>query len=325
MSATRHPATIDIRSPLPPISVPSERAACQAARAYAQRLAIDDASYVQKFLIALNVARAPIMSAIDGMGSLSQFIPSSRLLGIPAYATNARMLYSTRQQTSIGARGLPFHEYPYCVAINFGRDRCAGAIIARNLVVTAAHCVRYDAEANIEIGGGGGSPIATIPAARVITHPAFDPITHANDMAAILLDEDIDTGQKAGIASLEEIAAARFVRMVGYGGDGRSGTDFRQAVDVPIASPTCLEGSDRDLFGCHPSAELVTGKPALRSDNHFDRSGTPCLIRHGTKWSLAGIFSRPIPGYSFPSGDGSIFVLVDHYRDWLRSIPRVKW
>jgi hypothetical protein len=50
---------------------------------------------------------------------------------------------------------------------------CSGAVLARDLVLTAAHCVAPQANYAIAIVGGATPQLITV--ARVVLHPSFDP------------------------------------------------------------------------------------------------------------------------------------------------------
>jgi secreted trypsin-like serine protease len=111
---------------------------------------------------------------------------------------------------------------------------------------------------------------------------------------------------------------------VGYG--------EKRAVDVPIASIDSTGAGVADRYGSDPGLELVAGSPFLDRDTCKGDSGGPVYIDIDGQWFLAGATSRgvsPTPGaVSDPQrlcGDGGIYVRIDKYLDWVKSVPGGHW
>ena len=99
---------------------------------------------------------------------------------------------------------------------------CTGTLVAPRVVVTAAHCVG-DAPTNaleVFIGDSVTGPGRRIAVVGGRIDPTWDPATHANDIAALILAED------APVAPLARAApTGADVRLVGYGITTGTGTD----------------------------------------------------------------------------------------------------
>lgn len=96
---------------------------------------------------------------------------------------------------------------------------CTGTVIAPRVVITAAHCVGGGPPSALEIVLGPDVVTSTmrIGVAGGRVHPAFDPVTHANDLAVLLLDADAAvTPIVAHSTDLPDLTGTD-VRLVGYG------------------------------------------------------------------------------------------------------------
>jgi hypothetical protein len=70
-----------------------------------------------------------------------------------------------------------------------GVTACTGTVVAPHIVLTAAHCLVPEVlqGGNVLVGTAAASPSATLPIARGIAHPQFDPTALTNDVGILVL------------------------------------------------------------------------------------------------------------------------------------------
>jgi hypothetical protein len=227
--------------------------------------------------------------------------------------------------------GVPARDvFPSAVALQTAQGAlCSGVLIDETTVVTAAHCFCRGDEPKLIVFG----PSMNLTEAKVVKVNA----ARSKPKAACEAYADGDVGvvglaDKAQIAPMkiagpELIAAAKSVRIVGFGLTEKGTSGAKLMVDVPIASHTCEgtseRGTDANVFGCYPDAEMVASTPLTSRDSCNGDSGGGAFVQSTNgDWLLAAVVSRGIQGTSArPCGDGGIYARVDgtRVRDWLRS------
>jgi hypothetical protein len=187
---------------------------------------------------------------------------------------------------------------------------CSGVVVARDAVLTAAHCVTGAPEHRVHFRDASGQPVLIVPAAKAV-HPGYDPAAierrrRSIDLALIRLPEPLPA--RFDTATLTAAGAVRDERVTlgGWGvlreGDSRTTGTFRTA-SLGVVEPY---GPSRILIWAQDPERAGAG--ACRGD-----SGGPILrgsaVVAVTTWASGGA-GRDCGG--FTQG-----VLVGAQRDWI--------
>ena len=194
-------------------------------------------------------------------------LPAQSIFTDPDLLRNFRQLIEKAMRgrvQGLGTRKARSNDHPECVAVG-SRDvgdveeyYCTGTLIAKNIVLTAGHCVADSTPDRIFIGnkvGGSGITIAVISSHLF----DFDLKSFKNDLALLILEKDAPVSP-AKIAPPEAYNDMASVRVVGFGNSGKDTFGTKRLTHIPIAS---RDGSrPRDIeFGCNPPNEFVAAAP----------------------------------------------------------------
>ncbi|MDA0182952.1 serine protease [Solirubrobacter phytolaccae] len=245
---------------------------------------------------------------------------SDSIYSDPVFLANARRMIGDHQRIVGGIRT---SDYPDCVAVGSpGAWCCTGTVVARNVVVTAGHCWAGGCAARVFLG----DDVTREAEGRVVKvrhpapHPKYDPSDPLQDIAVLILEEDLDVAPRP-LATAGMIEAAATVRLAGYGNTdvfSSGGYGMRRMVDVPLASTD-------PRFGADAATEFVAGAAFLDRDSCNGDSGGPAYVQADGAWYLAGATSRATASAIRPCGDGGIYTRVAAYEDWLRNVPGGHW
>ena len=194
----------------------------------------------------------------------------------------------------IGGEQAAAGELPDCVAV--GSDTgfcCSGTLIGRDLVVTAAHCVRGSCASRVYIGVNSNQPATgrVVKVRKAIPHPDYNPLIDAGDVALLVLDAP---GRRPAPEDRPGPADRRGV--LDSGSSASASREFgtfgvQMKVDTIVASGSCGAADAQQRYGCNAGREIVAGGNGADSCN--GDSGGPAYVRDADgKLLLAGATSR---------------------------------
>ncbi|XP_004531671.1 trypsin alpha-3-like [Ceratitis capitata] len=187
----------------------------------------------------------------------------------------------------VGGVNASIDEYPYLVAVKI-RDRqyCGGSIISNRVVLTAAHCFRYDNNPrhySIQYGQTNlGNTKNIIPVRSFMKHPNYSPKTLDYDVALIFLVKYITLGPKAQIIKLalnRPISGSR-VSIAGWGATqyGSSGSTNLLSVYLYVLTPRECAKRYRNIYRITPRM-ICAGAHVEGRDSCSGDSGGPLVLR----------------------------------------------
>jgi len=197
-------------------------------------------------------------------------------------------------------------------------------LIAPNIVLSAAHCNQNRSNfKKIFIGSNVNLSGEIVKIKEVYLHNNYIESTLKNDLQVLILEKAVTSAIACKIASSEFIEKASQATIVGYGtncSDNLIGIGIKRQALMSIAINSSLYGCDKDL----EILALPVSKTNV-ADGCLCDSGGPLYIMANNEWLLAGILSRNVDtGKPAKCGEGSIYLRLDRYIDWILSIPEIK-
>jgi trypsin len=220
-------------------------------------------------------------------------------------------------QYIVGGEEAQKGEFPFMVSLQDGGGHfCGGSLIAKDWVLTAAHCVEGGAPNTVYVGLYDHTQTDGAEAfrpAQIIVHPQYNDLDY--DYALIRLDHESNY-QPIALASAEPAAGLDLVT-AGWGYEKES--DFNlprnlRKVTVPLVSrDVCNKSYDNKISERMLCAGLAQGgKDSCQGD-----SGGPLMAGSGAARVLVGIVSWG-EGCARANKYG-VYSNVSAVQDWIRS------
>ena len=203
--------------------------------------------------------------------------------------------WSPTADAVVGGEDVEPGEHPYMAAIlEDGGQICGGSVIARQWVLTAAHCISEGASLSVAVGNVDYTQGREIAVDNAVVHPDYDTDTSANDVALLHLVSNAGVPTlriPGGSADRFEVTGTPAL-VVGWGSEvpvvglvPPVTTTLKQAELAVVSDDDCAEDLDAATQVC---AE------AFLADSCQGDSGGP-LIVEGNK----GPFQLGVVSYGF--------------------------
>ena len=252
------------------------------------------------------------------------------------------VLVATAQEARAisGGEAPPPRAFPFMVSIRFDHGEtsglCGGTLIARQWLMTAAHCFRPDqkpADVHVFVGSDRLFVGEDIPAAELKPHPDYNHSTHDNDIALIRLSRPPRQGGSVASVKLSAnpkryddlppgtdprspavlASTRRDVKVIGWGRVGPVKTrdevaSTLQMLDVRVTSGKyCESRHNLSLLGA-----LQDRLRSLHVSEQDVRDLMTMILRHGARGLPAGAFcaSKSVDMFGNPVGTGILGALL---------------
>ncbi|WP_246660943.1 MULTISPECIES: S1 family peptidase [unclassified Tardiphaga] len=243
--------------------------------------------------------KPPLKTCIAALVALALIAPASAMVGGAPESSSG---IAASVITIVGSRG------------NF----CSGALIAPDLVLTAAHCLHGNTDTKIVLYDASRAP-SLRDVRRVALHPQFNPQgiqarRASADVALLQLSQPLSKPVAALGVPLEPIAAGQSFTIAGIGvtrpGDGKSGGTVRAASLISTSQPGRLQ-----IRLVDPASG---GLGACTGD-----SGAPVVQPQSGRATIIGVVSWST-GPNNTAGCGGLTGVtpLTLYRDWVVQTAR---
>ncbi|XP_010855461.1 PREDICTED: granzyme A-like [Bison bison bison] len=223
----------------------------------------------------------------------------------------------------IGGNQVTPHSRPYMVLLD-GGNICAGALIAKDWVLTAAHC-SLNQKSQIILGAHSRSkeePERQIMSVKKeFPYPYYDLDTHEGDLKLLKLNKKATLNKNVAILQLpkkgKDVEPGTACRVAGWGQFHNNSpvSDILREVNVTIIDRKIC--NDKSHYNHHPviglnmicAGSLQGGKDSCRGD-----SGSPLICKD----TFRGITAFGIPGRcGDPRGPGVYTLLSKKHLNWI--------
>ncbi|XP_076308429.1 serine proteinase stubble-like [Tachypleus tridentatus] len=238
----------------------------------------------------------------------------------------------------VGGKKTAFGAWPWQVSVRkssfFGfssTHRCGGAVLSKDWIITAGHCVHdlHVPQIRIRVGEYDFSsvlepfPFVERRAERKVVHPKYNLFTYENDLALVKLNEPVEFRPHIAPICLphgNEDLEGHNATITGWGRLSEGGIlpSMMQELQMPIVSNTkCtnmfLAAGRREYI---PGTFMCAGYEDGGRDSCQGDSGGPVQVqREDGRWFLAGIISWGI-GCGEPNLPG-VSTRISKFKDWI--------
>jgi endonuclease G len=220
----------------------------------------------------------------------------------------------------VGGTPVDKGDWPDVVAVMLEDGACSGTLIAKDVVLTAGHCIEGAKSVvvdTIDYGKPGGEHVLVKEA---IAYPEW---WRTYDVGVLRLQRAV-TVKPRTVAALctasKALVRGAEVEIVGFGATTEEGWDtnsrLRQAT-ISITDPTCeLDAACQEVVA--PRGEFAAG--GMGRDSCFGDSGGPVFMPTDDGPVLLGVVSRGLATAAAPCGGGGVYVRADRVMAWVRSV-----
>ncbi|XP_063834006.1 vitellin-degrading protease-like [Ostrinia nubilalis] len=225
----------------------------------------------------------------------------------------------------VGGEDIDISEAPYQVSLQVkGRHYCGGTLVAKDIVITAAHCLNSLDASNYQIRAGSSYSDRDgelYPVANVLPHPKFDYEELDSDIGIVWLSKPVEVSDKVGCwlkpvemkGVGEEVPDGDIVQVTGWGSTEPARSLARNDLMLQrVLIPKVADSKCRDAYGKYFTGNMLcAGLPEGGKNACYGDSGGP-LIHNG---KLAGVVSFGI-GCARPDYP-AVYAKVSALRGWI--------
>ncbi|XP_006074225.2 granzyme A isoform X1 [Bubalus bubalis] len=223
----------------------------------------------------------------------------------------------------IGGNQVTPHSRPYMVLLH-GENICAGALIAQDWVLTAAHCP-LNRKSQIILGAHSinkEEPEKQIMfVKKEFPYPCYDPDTHEGDLKLLKLKKKATLNKNVAILQLpkegKDVDPETACRVAGWGQSHNNSPVSKILREVNVTIIDRKICNDQSHYNYNPVIGLnmiCAGSPQGGKDSCRGDSGSPLICNN----TFRGITSFGIPGKcGDPRGPGVYTLLSKKHLNWI--------
>ncbi|XP_008063968.1 granzyme A [Carlito syrichta] len=225
----------------------------------------------------------------------------------------------------IGGNEVTPHSRPYMALLKFGRKICAGALIAKDWVLTAAHCDLYKQS---QVILGAHSVTKNEPEKQImnvtkqIPYPCYDPDSHEGDLKLLKLNKEAKINKNVAILHLptkgDDVTPGTMCQVAGWGktqNHSQHNSNTLREVNVTIIDRKICNDPQHYSFNPVIGQNMIcAGSPRGAKDSCDGDSGSP-LLCDGVFRGIASFGREKKCGD--PRSPGVYIFLSKKYRNWI--------